>query len=293
MAITAKTRLVVLLGDPVSHSLSPLIHNLAFEAEELDLAYIAMRVKKELLGQAIAALQSLGFAGANLTIPHKQAAIPYLDELTDRARAVGAVNTIKFKSSGVDLPARLIGDNTDVAGFLSPLDVYREKLAGSSVLVWGSGGAARAVVFAAASELKATRVTIVSRSAEKGREIQSSIEQRSTTDIEVLPWDESAAAMAAADLLVNATPLGMTPHIDSTPCAHPGLLHSGQIVYDLVYNPLVTRLLEQTAEAGAVGISGLEMLIGQAAAAFKGWTGVEMPVALVREALKDRFMKRK
>lgn len=286
MMITADTRLVALFGDPVSHSLSPLIHNTGFEELDLDMAYLAFRIGGGSLGVAVNALKTFGFEGANVTIPHKQVVIFYLDELTERAEAVGAVNTIICKRSGPESPPRLVGDNTDVTGFLQPLSSIRDRLRDREALVWGSGGSARAAVYALLEELHMSKIHLVCRDTEHGKTLARALNE-SGDRISVIKWDYAALALQKATLLVNATPLGITPRIDGTPCQHPDLITSDHVVYDLVYNPARTVLLNQADANGAHQIDGLQMLIGQAALSFEAWTGAQLPIERVRVALQE------
>ncbi|GMQ82248.1 MAG: shikimate dehydrogenase [Rhodothermia bacterium] len=287
MSVTPDTRIVALLGDPVTHSLSPFIHNTGFEELNLDMVYLAFRVEKASLGDAINGIKTFRFQGANVTIPHKQDVIFFLDELTERAEAVGAVNTITCDYSGSASEPRLIGDNTDVSGFARPLGEFKEKLKDQEALVWGSGGAARAVTYAMLNELDLARIHLVCRSVESGEALVRLIDP-SGNRIEVVKWDYAALSMQQATLLVNTTPLGMTPDIDATPCLQPELIHDGHIVYDLVYNPSRTLLLNQASIVGASAVGGVEMLLGQAAESFKAWTGAELPEERVRAAIQTK-----
>ncbi|MEM6647065.1 MAG: shikimate dehydrogenase, partial [Bacteroidota bacterium] len=164
MNITGTTRLVTLLGYPVAHSLSPLIHNTAFRAQGLDFVYTASPVEANHVETAVFGLKALGAAGANVTIPHKQAVLPLMDTLSDRAQAIGAVNTIVCRDDEGD--TRLHGDNTDPLGFLAPLD-SRDDLRGAEMLIWGAGGAARSVVYALLTEFRPSRLTLVARTPAK------------------------------------------------------------------------------------------------------------------------------
>lgn len=283
MPIDAQTRLVTVLGFPVEHSLSPALHNPAFDAEGVNAAYVATPVRREDLAAAVNGLRAMHFLGANVTIPHKQAVLPLLDEVSETAEAVGAVNTIVCEGSGDD-PLHLRGDNTDVAGFVTPLTDHADTLDAGSATVLGAGGAARAVVYGLLTRFDLDRLTIAAR-----RPAQAESLAR-----EFAPWaqDTAIAATAFAEapvrasrLVVNATPVGMQPDDGETPWKEANDFSSGQIVYDLVYAPRETRLLREAAERGATAIGGLEMLIGQAADAFRQWTGREMPTAIARAAL--------
>lgn len=286
MWIDGRTRPIGLLGDPVEHSFSPLLHNTAAEALGLNVVYVAMRVSEQSLETAVTGLDALGFLGANVTIPHKRAVMPLMDELSDQARAVGAVNTIVFRRDGSGKTVRF-GDNTDVAGFLAPLEPYVDRLKGSIVTVFGSGGASRAVVYGLLNTIQPERLNIVARNAEKANRL---VEDLSGYDpkgaLTFVPLTEAGPVAKQSKLLVNATPLGMSPDVGSTPSEDRAVFSEDQVVYDLVYNPERTRFLQDAESRGATSIGGLDMLLGQAAASFIQWTGVPMPLDRVREALK-------
>lgn len=280
--VDARTSLVTLIGDPVSHSLSPLIHNAAFREHDLNFAYVAMRVEESAVSAAVAGLRALEFAGANVTAPHKQAVIPELDRISEQARAVGAVNTIVRHEHG-----RLEGDNTDIAGFLTPLLPYADRLRSAPITVLGAGGAARAVAYALLTSIHPERITLAARTPEKAERIAADLaEFDASAALNVSPYESCRDEVRRSSLIVNATPAGTHPNVDDTPWTHPEDFSSDQIVYDLVYNPRETRLLREAYDRGAATIEGLEMLISQAAAAYAQWTGREMPTHVVREALR-------
>ncbi len=272
-------RIAYLFGDPVAHSLSPLIHNAAFRAAGIDAEYRAQRVSAEELVAAVAMLREPHALGANVTVPHKQAVIPYLDALTPRAEAIGAVNTIVRTADG-----DLRGENTDAAGFLYGLDAA--ALRGAPALVFGAGGAARAVVYALLTERQPASLTLVARRSDQAAMLAaefSGLDKRRA--LRVVPRAEAAAAVRQSRLVVNATPLGMHPDTESTPWPDTADFRDGQTVYDLVYAPAETRLLREAHAQGAQTIGGMAMLIGQAAAAFEQWTGTPMPLAAVHAVL--------
>jgi len=285
MPIDAETQLVTLLGDPVEHSLSPLLHNTAFEAQEINAAYVATRVAADALPAAVEGLRAMRFLGANVTIPHKQAVQRLLDDVTPRAEAVGAVNTIVCEAPPAG-PPRLCGDNTDVTGFLAPLQPHADRLQDAEVLLFGAGGAARAVVYALLTEYAPSRLTLAVRTPSKAEPlVLDMMAHTAAAQLEVVPIDEAGPALRASTLVVNATPLGMHPDVDRTPWPDADDFAETQIVYDLVYNPTTTRLLREAEARGATPIGGLDMLIGQAAAAYAQWTDRPMPEDAVRQAL--------
>jgi shikimate dehydrogenase len=284
--IDARTKLVALLGHPVEHSRSPLIHNTAFRVQGLNWAYVATPVVPGQVGAAVEGLKALGFAGANVTIPHKQAILPYVDELSAQARAVGAVNTLVLRRRG-DGRTTVYGDNTDVAGFLDPLAPHTGALQGAPVLLFGAGGAARAVVYALLTAFQPDRFYIAARHLEKAVALARDLAPYDGRGA-LLPIALAGAgsAVAASRLLVNATPLGMHPYEASTPWDRPDLFSQGQVVYDLVYNPEQTRLLREAGARGATTLGGLDMLVAQAAAAYLQWTGHALPTDAVRAVLR-------
>lgn len=275
--IGASTGLIVLLGDPVGHSLSPTLHNAAFSEQGLDLVYLACAVEADRLATAMDGLWALGARGANVTIPHKRGALAHASEATPTARALGAANTLIRTDGGWK------ADNTDMAGFLAPLVGRRHELAGARVVVFGAGGAARAVVYGAAVGLGARRVTIVARRREQAEVLADDLRDAvGETELRVSTPADAAQSVPEAALVVNATPLGMGD--ERTPWPNDADFHPGQVVYDLVYRPVRTPLLVAADARGATPIGGLPMLLGQAADAYRQWTGHEFPHAVARAA---------
>jgi shikimate dehydrogenase len=288
VSVDAATRVVALLGDPVEHSLSPRIHNTAFAAERLNFVYIALKISALQIEEAVRGLRALNFAGANVTAPYKQAVIPALDRLSVQAAQVGAVNTIVCKPHPETGEIEMVGDNTDVGGFLEPLRRFAEKLRGKPMVVFGGGGAARAVAYALLTVLKPESLTLAARTPERARTI---VEDLTPVDenhaLSVQPIDEARRAVRSSVLIVNATTLGTYPRFEVSPWPHANDFSPEQFVYDLVYNPENTRLLREAASGGATTLGGLEMLIAQAAMAFEQWTGHAMPADVVRKALRS------
>lgn len=282
----ASTTLVGLIGWPVSHSASPAMHNAAFAERGLDWCYVPLPVAPEpaeRVGDAVRGLRALGMRGANVTVPHKQAVMAHLDSLEPAARAIGAVNTILVDSTG-----RLVGDNTDAAGFAADLRSLGVDVRGADTLVLGAGGSARAVVYALARN-GARRVTIANRTPARAAELATSLQALfSECHIEAAP-SGAVGEVAAAELIVNCTSLGMTPNVAGSPWPDGVSFHAGQTVYDLVYNPRETRLLRDAAVQGARPLGGLGMLIHQAALAFERWTGMDAPIEVMRSAALAHF----
>jgi shikimate dehydrogenase len=285
-SIDAKTRLVTLLGYPLSHSLSPVIHNTAFRAQGINMVYLCLPVPPEALPDVLAGLRAARFVGSNVTIPHKRAVLDRVDELSDRARSVGAVNTIVCRPADGDALPLLFGDNTDVAGFLAPLAAHSSRVQGESVVVFGAGGSARAVVYALLTELAPSRLWIAARNMERAEALAAEFARCDTRGaLDVCDLADAGAHVRASRLLVNTTPLGMQPDTDVTPWPIVADFQAGQIAYDLVYNPRVTRFLREASACNVATVGGLDMLIEQAAASYVQWTGLEMPREAVRRAL--------
>ena len=286
--INQSTTLVGLIGWPVSHSVSPAMHNAAFAAAGLNWCYVPLPVPVEpaaRVGEAVRGLRALGLAGANVTVPHKQAVIPHLDRLTPAAQAIGAVNTIR-----VEVDGSLLGDNTDARGFVADLRGHGVEPVHRRALVLGAGGSARAVVYGLA-EAGCASIAILNRTAAKAAALAAGMQAHfphCPLTAHRLP-DDVAAVAAEADLIVNCTSLGMTPRVEGLPWDDAIAFRPGQVVYDLVYNPPRTRLLQVAARDGAQAIGGLGMLIWQGAIAWELWTGQPPPVAVMRRAALGAF----
>lgn len=286
LTISASTRLVALLGDPVAHSLSPTIQNAAFQAAGLDWVYVALRVESHRVAEAVAGLRALGFAGANVTVPHKQAVVSYLDDLREDAALTGAVNTI------VSCGDRLIGHNTDVEGFRRALrTVVPEGVRGAAALLLGAGGAARAVALALAREgvdslLIADRTP--ARAAQVAQMVAGLPEGLCRLPVTTVPLSGlSAEAVRSATLLVNATTLGLT-EAGKVPAVLVDNVSVDHVVYDVVYGSRPTCLVAAAEACGARVGDGRRMLVEQAAAAFELWTGQEAPRGVMLDVIESR-----
>ena len=280
--ISGKTKICALIGDPVEHSMSPAMHNAAFKKLGLDYAYVPFRVKPPELAQAVAGLRALNVRGFNVTIPHKVAVIPLLDNLDSIAQKIGAVNTV------VNDNGKLTGFNTDGDGFFRALTAGGVTPAGKNVVVLGAGGASRAISYILAAH--GARLTILNRKQELdwAENIALLIKKELGGDVKVgeLNSRTLSPALEKADILVNATSVGMSPAGNKSPVPAE-LLHRRLLVFDIVYNPLETRLIKEAKAAGAKVISGVEMLAWQGALAFEKWTGRPAPLDLMRrEAVK-------
>ena len=278
--ISGETKICGLIGDPVGHTMSPAMHNAAFEKLGLDYVYFPLRVRQEELGATVKGMKALKIRGFNVTIPHKVAVIPFLDELDSLAEKIGAVNTI-VNDSGF-----LKGYNTDAAGFLQALFEKHIEPVGKNVVVLGAGGASRAVSFALAG--RGAHLVILNRRLEMdwAEALAAKISAVFQKKVEAVELVEAnlARVLEKADILVNATSVGMSPGIDETP-VNSRLLKPALVVVDIVYNPVKTRLLKEAEQVGAATISGLDMLVWQGALAFKLWTGQEALVGLMKETV--------
>jgi shikimate dehydrogenase len=278
-----------LIGYPVSHSLSPVMHNEAFRRQQMNCHYSAFAVRPEDLPAAVAGLKALGFLGANVTIPHKEAVMAYLDEVAPTARLVGAVNTI------VNRGGRLIGYNTDGWGFMASLEEAGIRVTGLQVVVLGAGGAARAIAVHLAMAGVAG-ITIANRTLSRAEELARAI-QPAAPEVPVRAVAagsrEEQAALMDAGLVVNCTPLGMEgEHVDKTPVADMNLLPQRAVVYDTVYTPRETRLLREARMRGLRTVGGLGMLVHQGACAWEYWFGRRGPVSVMYEAAEAALQAR-
>ncbi|RLG33893.1 shikimate dehydrogenase [Methanosarcinales archaeon] len=262
------------IGNPIEHSLSPVMHNAAFEALGLDAIYLAFRVAEHDLGDAIRGAKSLGIAGLNVTIPLKEKALAFV-EADDIASRIGAINTIDFTSG---TPT---GYNTDGIGALTVLKERVGEIRGKEVLILGAGGAARAIAFYLDTE--GARLTIANRTEDRAAMLASSLHN---ADFISLSEEELKRHIKDADILINTTSVGMYPRADAT-LVNAGMMHSRLVVFDIVYNPAETKLLREAKKAGVQTIiEGVKMLVYQGAASFRIWTGMEPPVEVMEAAVR-------
>ncbi len=282
--IDGQTQLVGLVGWPVGHSASPAMQNAAFDACGLNWRYVPLPVAPGRIRAGLEGLAALGFRGANVTVPHKRAVLPALTTVAPDARALGAVNTVVVEESGTESPV-MRGDNTDATGFIESLQEGGFDPEGASIVVVGAGGGARAVVFGLA-QAGARNVVILNRSLERATTLVSDLKPYapSVLEAESLGREQLVENARGADLLVNATPLGMVGQEDTSIWPDELSLPSHLTVFDLVYNPRQTKLLGQARRGGADVVDGLGMLVRQGALAFEMWTGQEAPVEVMRSA---------
>ncbi len=280
--ITGKTKLLGVIGDPVSHSLSPVMHNAAIANLNLDYVYVPFPIKREDLEKAIAGFEAIGLVGFSITIPHKQAILPFLTEVSPEAQLVGAVNTVWYSQQGWQ------GTNTDVAGFLAPLQSLQRDWRQITPAILGNGGAARAVVVGL-WQLGCPEIHVFGLDINKLDQFQQSWSNCQLQDVlRVHTWDKLSALLAKTELLVNATPIGMYPQIDQSPVTVEMMtkLPSTAIAYDLIYTPNPTQFLQQAQQRGLIAIDGLEMLIQQGAVALEIWLQQPAPVGVMRQSLR-------
>lgn len=283
MDINAQTRFCGVIGNPVEHSLSPAIHNAAFQKLGVNCVYLAWKV--EAIGDAIKGLRALGnFRGASVTIPHKVSAIPFLDHVDTTAAKIGAINTIVAEQG------RLIGYNTDATGALRALRDGGVDLQGRHVVVLGSGGAARAIAFALAADAAVEKLTLLGIDDHERAALARDVRSASALIVEDAHLDEAALdkILPRAQVLIHCTPIGMSPKTNAT-CVPASFLHAGLAVMDIVYNPRETQLLKDAAQAGCKTIPGLDMFLNQAVTQFELWTNQPAPVEVMRGVLESRF----
>ncbi len=291
MEILGTTRLIALLGDPVSHSLSPAMHNAAFEQYGLDFAYVPLRVQAAGLKTALDALRVFNFRGANVTLPHKTAVIPYLDQLSEIAQVIGAVNTI------VNEDGRLVGTTTDPEGFLEGYREQGHSFIGQAVAILGNGGSARTIAYSLLMRDRPKRVLIVARDMEKSRRLAAEITERlglgqggALPEPEIMALSDYASVREGIDVVVNTTPVGMHPMVEASPLA-PENLAAGQVVYDIVYAPERTRLIRDAEARGLKTVGGLGMLVHQGRASFEIWTGIKPEAQAYYAAAREKLAR--
>jgi shikimate dehydrogenase len=278
--IGAHTGLLGIFGHPVRHTLSPRIHNAALRQQGLDFVYVAFDVLPQDLPAAIIGMRALGMRGINLTMPHKQTVIELLDDVDPIAGKVGAVNTV------VNEAGRLTGSNTDISGFAASLRTVSPNGAGGlDCLVLGAGGAARAAVAALVAD-GAASVCLHNRTIAKAEGLCAAAASWGTIPCRVVPAGELLATVASADLIVNATSVGLEGSVKEL-LFPVDTVHSGQVVVDLVYGKETTALVKAARRRGAAAIDGREMLLMQAALAYKAWTGRDAPMDAMRGSIDN------
>jgi shikimate dehydrogenase len=285
MRITAKTKIVGIFGHPVHHSLSPIMHNAAFESLGLDYRYFAFDVRPEMLRRAVEALRALQIVGVNVTVPHKEKVIRYLDQLSPEARLMGAVNTIEHREG------HLIGHNTDGIGFIKAFqEAFGVSVEGKRALLLGAGGGARAVAMQLVSQ-GASEVIIANRTYARARRLVKAIVESfpGTSALAIRLQSETLEKICSrADILINATSSGLMS--DRPLAITPAAFRPSMLVCDLSYNPPLTPYLKMAMQAGCKTMNGVGMLLHQGALAFRIWSGQEAPLSMMRAALDQAIL---
>ncbi len=277
--VSNKTRLCCVIGHPVDKSLSPIMHNEAFRAKGLNYVYLAFDVDTSRLKEAVEGLRALKVKGFNVTMPHKVAILNLLDRINEGASLVGAVNTV------VNDDGELIGYNTDVNGIISALEAKVRSLKGLKALLIGAGGAARACIVALVSK-GCKEIIIMNRTFDKAKLMAEDLGKKlkMNYNLEELSMNSLKKAINSVDILMNATPIGTNPNLDES-IVPQELIKKDMVVFDAVYNPKKTKLIRDAEKMGAKVIPGYEMFVGQGAASFKLWTGIDAPIDIMRRAV--------
>ncbi len=280
--INHNTKIVGVIGHPIKHSHSPMMHNYAFNKVGLEYVYLPFDIASANLKDALKGMVALGIAGFNVTVPHKERIVEYLDELSDSAKIVNAVNTV------VNENGKLYGYNTDVNGIIKTLEEHSDKISEKTVSVIGAGGAARAVIYALINNFNVKKINIINRTIEKAESLKDYFSSKMLFEkiktYELIPPDVTSI-LAKSKLIVNASSIGMYPEEDDSPTTIPESFNSKQVVFDVVYNPRKTKLLSIAESKGATIVNGLNMFVEQGAKAFELWTNEKMPVEKITEIL--------
>ncbi|WP_028544883.1 shikimate dehydrogenase [Paenibacillus taiwanensis] len=277
-AVTSVTTVLAVIGDPIRHSKSPIMHNAALQARGWDGIYTAFHVAPDRLAEAIHGIRALGIRGINVTIPHKERVMVYLDEVHESARMIGAVNTIVNDNN------KLIGYNTDGLGYARSLrEETAVDLSACNVLLVGAGGAARGLAYALLRE-GCGKLLIANRTLDRAEKIAQEMSSLGTIECIGIHDGIPAVEPAQVDVVINTTSVGMHPHTEESPIAEQWL-KSHMIVSDIIYNPLETKLIHAAKAAGARTHGGLGMFVYQGAIAFELWTGEQAPIEVMRDAV--------
>ena len=263
--VTARTKILCVIGHPIEHSMSPIMHNAAIKDLGLDYLYIAFDIPPNRLKEAIKGLKTLNIRGINVTLPYKEKVMKFVDKVDEIAQKIGAINTIKNEDG------LLIGRNTDAEGANKALFDAGCEITGKNVVLIVAGGAAKAISYSLASATN--KITIINRSEDRAKKLVSELKNKIDINVENKKYDEIILKeeISNADILINATPIGMFPMIDISPVSKK-ILHKDLFVFDLIYNPLETQLIKDSKEIGCQTLSGLDMLVNQGALAFEWWT---------------------
>ncbi len=278
------TKIVGVIGHPIKHSFSPLMHNIAFEISGLNFIYLPFDIPSNSLKDAMKGMVALGIKGFNVTIPLKEKILPLLKDVSEEANIIGAVNTV-VNDDGI-----LRGYNTDVAGVVESLNPFKDEIAGAKISVIGTGGGARSVIYALIRTFKVGQVNIINRTEQTAESLKEYF------SVKMIHNDFKAHALVPPDLvetfrnsklIINTTPMGMFPEIDDSATTIKDSFMKGQIVFDVVYNPVKTKLLRLAESQGATIITGLKMFVEQGAKAYELWTGEQMEKEKVYRAIES------
>ncbi len=271
LSINGRTKILGIIGDPIEHSKSPILHNYISTYKNINAVYVPFKVHTDNLPDAVKGLRGLNVVGFNVTVPHKNKVTQYLDGISDEARLIGAVNTVK------NIDGKLWGYNTDGDGFLRS---FKEETAhafkGESVVIIGAGGAARAVAVKAALE-GASKLVILNRSIDKAKELSDYINENISgcSSFAGMEHNDVKNAVISCRIVINTTSVGMYPETDKSPIEAYSLLNDKHIVYDIIYNPVKTELLKAAGEKGSVAVNGMGMLFYQGIYAYEKWMDIE------------------
>lgn len=278
------TQIVGVMGHPIKHSYSPLMHNISFEMLDLNYIYLPFDVTVTNLKTALKGLVALGIKGVNVTLPLKEKIGQYLNEISDEASVIGAVNTVVNESG------KLHGYNTDVHGVIETIAPFNDEINGKTVTVIGAGGAARSVLYALIKEFKPEQINIVNRTADKAESLKeyfiSKMLFENIQAFELVPPD-LVDLFSDSKMIINTTSIGMTPDVDDSPTTIVKSFHDDQVVFDVVYTPLKTKFLELAESQGAIALNGLKMFVEQGAKAFELWTEQMMPKEKIYKTLQS------
>lgn len=277
-----RAELVGVFGDPVDGNPTGVVEEAGFRAIGLNYRYITCRVMPDQLEDAIRGMRAMNMRGVNLTMPHKVEVLQYLDEISEAARIIGAVNTIVSKNG------RLIGENTDGKGFVRSLADANIDPSGSEITILGAGGAAKAIAVECALA-GAAKINIINRNRERGETLVQTIREHTAAEAEYFPWIGTAQIPSGTQILINATCVGLFPNGDEYPDVDYSGIHAGMVVSDVVFNPAMPLFLKKASMQGAQTITGLGMLVNQAALNFEIWTDVKAPRDIMYQTLLHEF----
>lgn len=282
MAKNYRAELVGAFGNPIDENPTGVMEEAAFAAKGLNYRYLTVKVEKDDLEAAMNGVKAFNMRGINLTIPHKVQVLQYLDELSEAASIIGAVNMV------VNKDGKLFGENTDGKGFLISLENEGVSVDGKQVVILGAGGAARAISVECALA-GAAKIIIVNRNTERGEELVKLIQEKTPAEAQYVSWDQPYHVEPDTDILINATCIGLYPNVNSKPNVDYDTVTNKMVVSDVVFNDPNTLFLQEAAKRGAHTINGLGMLVNQGALNFTLWTGEEAPIKVMTETLKNEF----